>query len=235
MAEVKKRRNRRPEEGEELLKRSEQKSPDLVKRYIKKLRLAKGTQLKVDSLDALKFFQRAIPKTTRIGQGAVRELIVNNTYKRVGAGNIFTGRMYLYQYDALWKDQLNYWDSLPLVFFFGQFRSKAGKQILQGLNLHYLPPAYRAKLLLELLKLKTGKSKSPKARLRLSWEAVRAVSKSKACMAAVHNYRVDHIKSKLTQIDYMHWQIVAFLQVAQWQKSSRGNVYKDSLARIKGK
>ena len=52
------------------------------------------------------------------------------------------GKMYMYIYDAKHKDKLPYYDAFPLVIMLGP-----AERGFYGLNLHYLPPVVRAKLL----------------------------------------------------------------------------------------
>ena len=56
--------------------------------------------------------------------------------------SISIGRMYLFQYDAKWKEKLPYWDMFPLILPFDL--AKGG---FYGINLHYLPIPLRIRLL----------------------------------------------------------------------------------------
>lgn len=217
------------EAGKELLIKSELLQPDIVQRYTKKLRLHKGAQIRTDHKDAIEFFKRRVSKDTRFGKGRINELFKKQYYKQIDPEALFTGRMYLFNYQAEMDDL---WDALPLTFMFGRYKSNDGFTILQGLNLHHLPPTLRAKLLLELLKLKTSKGKSEKTRLKLSWQMIKSVSKSKAYMACVRSYRIDRIKSNMAEIGYNSWSVVTFLQIARFVQGNRKQAYADSLNKI---
>ena len=52
------------------------------------------------------------------------------------------GNMYMFFYDPKYKETLPYYDGFPLIIMLGP--AKGG---FMGLNLHYLPPAVRARLL----------------------------------------------------------------------------------------
>ena len=75
------------------------------------------------------------------------------------------GNMYMFFYDPKHKDTLPYYDGFPLVIPIGP----AEKGFL-GLNLHYLPPALRAKLLDGLMDTTNNKifDESKEAMLSLS-------------------------------------------------------------------
>jgi hypothetical protein len=68
-----------------------------------------------------------------------------NDPNAVKADKVKIGRMYMFSYDAKWKDKLPYWDAFPLIFPI-DFK----KDGFLGINLHYLPPVLRAKLMDEL-------------------------------------------------------------------------------------
>ena len=68
-------------------------------------------------------------------------------------GRAALGNMFMFFYDPKHKDTLPYYDSFPLVIPF----SRAEKGFL-GLNLHYIPPILRAKLLEGLLETTNNRS-----------------------------------------------------------------------------
>src|SRR5580765_4984034 len=55
------------------------------------------------------------------------------------------GKMLFFQYDAKTKDKLPYWDMFPLAFLF-----KVSNNSALGINMHYLPPVERARLMMAL-------------------------------------------------------------------------------------
>jgi len=57
------------------------------------------------------------------------------------------GRIYTWKYDPLYKDYLDFYDKRPMVLVHSQYVSKAGNQIVQGLNLNFLPELARVQTL----------------------------------------------------------------------------------------
>lgn len=57
------------------------------------------------------------------------------------------GRIYMWSYDPLYKDYLDYYDKQPMVLVHSQFISKAGNMIVQGLNLNFIPEEQRVQTL----------------------------------------------------------------------------------------
>ena len=70
-------------------------------------------------------------------------------FNRLGQDSI--GKMYMFYYDAKTKDKLPYWDRFPLIFVLDVRPDR-----FWGVNLHYLPPLYRAKLMNALYKIQNN-------------------------------------------------------------------------------
>lgn len=119
----------------------------------------------------------------------------------------------LFFYDAKTKDQLKYWDAAPLVFPIASFTGKGGAKGFTGLNMHYLPPIHRAKVLDAFL---NGGS-IPKRYME----------------PMIHNYLFSHIRSRVAHIETPEWEIAAFLPLAAWNKDTAKNVYADSRRKMK--
>uniref|UniRef100_A0AAU6W509 DNA end protector protein n=1 Tax=Pseudomonas phage Cygsa01 TaxID=3138529 RepID=A0AAU6W509_9VIRU len=217
--------------GDHLLTKGElENSPDLVRRYIRKFREANGINAQRHTRESTLWFQKRVSKDFNV-RAQRKQLMETQAYRHRGASGIEIGRMYLFHYDAIDEGgKLPYWDMFPVTFFFNKSTSKAGKHLLHGLNLHYLPPRLRYILLLELMKLKTSKGYTPRTRLRLQYEAIKAASVTGLYEPCIKTYRVDHIRSEMTEINANDWEIVTFLNIDQWQKAGRDVVYKDALA-----
>ncbi|MEK9888327.1 MAG: hypothetical protein VW735_06270, partial [Gammaproteobacteria bacterium] len=64
----------------------------------------------------------------------------DRTYNKMVETDI--GRMYMFQYDPKGKDTLPYYDVFPLIFVLEKYSDG-----FLGMNLHYLPPVFRARLM----------------------------------------------------------------------------------------
>ena len=82
--------------------------------------------------------------------GAVRsklayKFIMDN--KNITSKYLLPGKICMFYYnDPKTKGSLDYWDTTPLVLFFGIFRTNEGNIREIGLNLHYYPPFARKKI-----------------------------------------------------------------------------------------
>lgn len=131
------------------------------------------------------------------------------------------GKMYFYEYDALHKEDLPIWDRYPLIIPFNAYKSKEGKEIVLGINFHYLPPALRMLAFRALLKYKNKDRFIKSTKLDFSWKVIMALAQSKYFEHAVHAYRMDHVRSKFVEIPAQSWEMVLFLPLARFQKGGK--------------
>ena len=138
-------------------------------------------------------------------------------------GRPSAGRMSMFFYDPKFKKTLPYYDTFPLVFIVGD--AKGG---FTGLNLHYLPPLLRAKLLGSLIDLKSNNKYNASTKLRLSYDVLNSSSKHALFKPCFKQYLTSHVRSQFSMVPAAEWEIATFLPMAQWQKASSTKVYRDS-------
>jgi hypothetical protein len=129
------------------------------------------------------------------------------------------GGMFHFVYDAKFKDVLPYWDRYPLVIPIEIYNDG-----FLGLNLHYLPPTLRAKLLDELLKYKET-TKTKETYMNVSYKLLSSAIKSHLFQPCVKRYLSTHIKSKFIKVGSEYWEEVAFLPTQDFQKASTATVW----------
>lgn len=142
------------------------------------------------------------------------------------------GYMYFFDYsNPVHKDTLPIYDAYPLIFPWDIWRGDGswgedGKLYMIAINLHYLPPKLRQKVMVELLKIKTEKRFRKNTRLKLSWQVLQGLSNSRLYEHAVHMYRLDHVRSKFVQIPSASWEMAVFLPLARFKKGSKSQAWK---------
>jgi len=206
--------------GFQFLSKGELNEPDVIKNYIAKYRLSQKvpSMARRHTAESAKWFQRRISKDSKSSASLLKKMY-GSKYKQMMNPKI--GKMYLFGYaDAVHRKTLPLWDINPLIFPFNYYTSKAGNTILQGVNMHYLPPAIRYKFLLELLKIKTSKKYRPNDKLKLSWDVINAVTRSSIADKVVHGYRMDHITNSFIEIPAPSWEIVVSLPLAAWKSET---------------
>jgi hypothetical protein len=138
------------------------------------------------------------------------------------------GRMVFYQYDAKYKKVLPYWDRFPLVFIVD-----VGKGFHYAINLHYLSPFLRSRLLDQLYSLLNNKKFDDSTRLKISYGILKNASKFSAFKPAFKKYLSSHIQSQILYIEPEQWAPAVFLPVARFEKaSSIQSVWNDSQSSI---
>jgi len=133
------------------------------------------------------------------------------------------GSMYLFSYDAKFKDTLPYWDRLPLIFPF-----KVVKGGFYGINLHYLPPRLRARLMDGLYDLANNGRFDETTKLRMNYQLLNSISKLRYFKPCIKHYLNSHVKSNFMYIYPSEWDIAIFLPLARFQKRGANRVYADS-------
>ena len=137
------------------------------------------------------------------------------------------GSMYMFFYDAKHRETLPYWDSFPLIVAVGP--AEGG---FYGLNLHYLPIPLRAKMLDSLMDITNNKKYDESTRFQVSYSTLKSIAKLKYYKPCFKHYLTSQVEGQLAYVPPPEWEIATFLPVAQWNKASRGQVYRDSRSMI---
>ena len=132
------------------------------------------------------------------------------------------GRLYLFQYDAKWKDILPYWDVWPLIFPFDLAANG-----FYGINLHYLPPNARIDLMLRLIKAQGGSGNlTEKYKLKLSYNIITSYPPARPC---IKRYLFSHVQGRgFYGINGEDWSYAASLPLQKFKGASETTVWGDS-------
>lgn len=147
---------------------------------------------------------------------------VDRTVRNQGQSQIQIGGLYLFRYDPKYKNELPYYDVMPLVFPF----APAPDGFL-GLNLHYLPYGYRFKLMGSLLDLVQNVA-DPKSRAKVSWNILNSSARFPGVAPCVKHYLNNHVRSNFYQIPNDQWLAAAMMPLEQFKGASKQTVFADS-------
>lgn len=136
---------------------------------------------------------------------------------------VVVGRLYLFRYDAKHKKTLPYWDSYPLIFPI----KRARNGLFLGLNLHYAPPIWRAKIMDALYTVSNNKKYDQTTKLALTYNIMKSASKFKPLMPCLKAYLMDHVQSQFVEIYAPEWDICLHMPLAKWNKATAAEVYKN--------
>lgn len=126
------------------------------------------------------------------------------------------GNLYLFMYDAKWKNQLPYWDVFPLVFPIDYYSNG-----FLGLNLHYLPQPARA-LLIKKLKslLLTDDKYNTRTKLdpgELSYLTLKEYGTYFAGYTnCVKRYLTSHVRGSFYYVHPSQWDYTISLPLQKW-------------------
>ncbi len=139
------------------------------------------------------------------------------------------GRMFFYQYNPKWREELPYYDIFPLIIMV-----KPAKKGWYGLNLHYLPPKQREVLLKKLMDVISDVRLDNNTRLKLSYNLLKSTTKYKYFRPCFKQYLSSHIKSTMRPVPFRHWPKAILLPVARFKKASEKEVWAESKRIING-
>ena len=192
---------------------------------LERLKSETPTQTRERSEEALEFF---------LGKVRTLRLTPNKFYKQsdlVKAKRYLEGRMYTFFYNPKTKDKLPYYDTFPVVII-----NEIYPDGFSALNLHYLPPRYRVKLLSALYDYivldDDVEDDSMKTRINMTYNLLNGVSKLRYFKPCYKRYLTTHIEGRALEVIPDYWDIVAMLPVANFQKESIRKVYSDSIRRV---
>lgn len=132
------------------------------------------------------------------------------------------GKMYMFFYDAKWKKVLPYWDRFPVMIPIERWETG-----VLGINLHYISPRDRVKLLDGLFQFTNNEKFDETTTFRLSYDFLKSVTKLRFAKPCLKHYLWNHVDSQLTLIEPEYWDIVAMLPVQKFNVNAN-KVYKDS-------
>jgi hypothetical protein len=142
---------------------------------------------------------------------------------------VLTGQMYMFSYDPKHKDKLPYYDRFPLVF-----PIKRVSDGMIGLNMHYLPLAYRAKLMDSLYSLLNNNEFNETTRLRITYDILNSSSKFRYFKPCIKHYLNSYMDSRFIYIPPEEWEIALFLPIHRFKNANVSEVYKESRRIILG-
>ena len=116
------------------------------------------------------------------------------------------GKMYMFFYDALHKDTLPYFDMFPLIFIIG-FKEDG----FLGINLHYISPLLRARLMDALYTTANNNKYDNTTKLKISYQLLNKASKFKYFSPCVKHYLWSQVVGQYLNVEVQNWDIALML------------------------
>lgn len=140
---------------------------------------------------------------------------------------IITGQMYLFMYDPKMSAKLPYYDTLPVVVVFRKV-----PEGFFGLNMHYLPPLFRMKLLDRMLELVNDETMGENTRMMVTWKLLSNFTRYPGANVAVKRYLYEQLGSRFMKIYPKDWRKTIMLPIDNFEKASRNQVFNDARSKI---
>lgn len=139
------------------------------------------------------------------------------------------GSMYMYFYNPKHESTLPYYDLFPLTIMVQPVPGG-----FHGLNVHYLPPALRARLFDSLINLTNNKRYDESTRFKLTYDMLKSASKMRFFKPCYKHYLYSQIEGRVAMVESPAWEMALFLPTEQFRKSTKTAVWKDSRQAIRG-
>lgn len=86
--------------------------------------------------------QKLIKANVEVRDKVARKYLIEN-YEQKGPNSVLPGQLVMFNYfNPITKEELEYYDAMPVTIFFGIHNTGKGKRII-GFNIHYYPPKVR--------------------------------------------------------------------------------------------
>lgn len=168
--------------------------------------------------ESREWFRRKAQRLTRINR---RELMREE--ELVTTSGSIVGSMFMFFYDPKHKETLPYYDRFPLVIVVGP--AEGG---FYGLNLHYLPPALRAKFLDGLMDITNNNRYDMSTKFNIRYNTLKRASKLRYFKPCFKHYLNKHVVSRFALVPSTEWEIATFLPTAQFVKDTKQVVWANS-------
>jgi hypothetical protein len=139
------------------------------------------------------------------------------------------GFMYHFLYDAKNQDTLPYWDRFPLIVAVGP--AQGG---FYGINMHYIEPSLRARLLDRLLETTNNDAFDETTKMRINYNILSSVSRLKYFRPCFKHYLFSQLESRIMLVPASEWEIAIFLPTEKFVGTNKRNVWRESKQSVTG-
>lgn len=193
---------------------------------IAKLGKAEGIDQSNRQRDARTWFRnQALAITSVNRQKLMRDPDADNLVTMIDENSI--GRMYSFFYNPKHKKTLPYYDLFPLIFVIGMKPDG-----FLGINLHYLPPVLRAKLMDQLYAIINNKKFNSSTKLKVSYELLSKAARFRYFAPCVKHYLFDHVQSKFLTVEPWFWDVALMLPTEKFVKADKDTVWNKSRSQV---
>ena len=170
-------------------------------------------------ISARQWFRQAAQDITKINPNTLLRKMAGSLVNNINISSV--GSMFLFRYDPKTKETLPFYDTYPLIFMVEIYNDG-----FSGINLHYLPPLLRAKLMDALYGI-TLKHKD-KMKIQISYDILNNARRFRLFKPCYKRYLSTHLQSKLLFIEQDKWDMAMSLPLQRFHKASEEQVWAHS-------
>ncbi len=162
-----------------------------------------------------------------VGSINTSRLVNKESAKSQAVSTPTLGKMLMYRYDPKHKLTLPYYDKFPLIFPIERYSDG-----WLGINLHYLPPFYRARLMDALYDTLTNQRYDETTKMKITYKILKNASKFRYFEPCIKRYLTSHVRSQMIEVDIKEWDYVMMLPLARFEKANQRKVWDESVKMI---
>lgn len=140
------------------------------------------------------------------------------------------GRMYMFFYDPKHKDTLPFYDQFPLIFPISM-----NADGFTGINLHYLPVIFRAKLMDSLYESLNNDKYDETSKIKVNYQILNSVQRFKYFRPCIKQYLNDHVRSRFLEVPIDSWDSALMLPTQRFKKATAEQVWRNSRKQVVGR
>jgi hypothetical protein len=103
-----------------------------------------------------------------------------------------------------------------------------------GLNMHYIHPMLRARLMDAFLQITNNTAFDDTTKIKMSYQLLNSSSRFKYFKPCVKRYLTSHVTSRFLYVDPTKWTMALFLPTEKFAKANKVDVFADSRKIIYG-
>jgi len=146
------------------------------------------------------------------------------------------GKIYTFAYDPIYKDELSFYDIMPINMILGYVFTSQGRINPYGIQMSFIPPKTRILILSKIFKIfRTSHIQPNIKRIEEGWSNLKFIPMqydiAKKILAdsgfefAIRSYRMDHVRSKPRIISYNDWWRLSTLSSHFIKKMTLRQIY----------
>lgn len=146
------------------------------------------------------------------------------------------GKIYTWSYDPIFKDKMKFFSYMPLNLILGTKLSKEGNLIPYGINLTFVPPSIRIKILDEIVRIwntdiikpnieRINEGKEVIHDIPIFYDVAKKVLEGSGFEFSIRSYRYERFLSLPRIVTYEDWHKLCYFHIKYVAKMNIKSIY----------